>query len=612
MNEIKVICIPMRKTILEKSAEILVRHWKKQTRVEIKVCDMPPEADGVVLVMTAGLTGKWKEAFERFTPDADALKDDGYILKSVKWNGRGQIVAAGKSPTGTKQALYRLLREVQFEKGKVFFPDVAYKEEPFFGKRYVVYGDPSPNSLELLPEEDRKRAMFELWDKEKRLRYAEGIEAMGFNSMMATDESENYKVSGYLLKPEYWKQELINLYEHMGELGTWRIHFFWATFTGYPFIKERRVIHGKQADWGRGLNPDNPADKKIWQAHLESAIDYAPVINEVCTHWADPGGWEGETIEDALRIHERIMAEFQKGNHKATSLFSIWSLHADNKLMTQPDSFEKIISGKILSPDVGIATHGRVDMVQAKAIKKAGRRCGPWVWYLADYEIVPSLHIHTRWLDEYFMNLPQEAAEVTDFHGMDNNSHSFNMASLYVGARKLWNPYVDSDTLLREFCCLVFGPKLADSMFHAYSVIAEVRCGNDDYGELYSSAGMPGRYSWHKPFLPIFCDLRSHELLVRDAIDDLKAASVDNDWISRLILPVEPEVMLEDVKIHLREILRYVKYRRECLNVYKGKDKITNLPVWRKSKTKGRLLFMERHNANRVLKILNAGEKLRR
>jgi hypothetical protein len=507
---------------------------------------------------------------------------DGYRVGSVSLPEGAAWEIGAATEMGLKQGLWRLLREVDLEPSTVSMPKrLAVAEHPFFAQRYCKLSTPLIWYRYLTPGEER--FAYQWWEREERLRYVTSLDMMGFNALQVADEGGEQYATRFERRGDYWKKELEELLSHAGRLGLHRILFVWAASAAHPYIKSS--IPGTFA---KGLNPNDAEEGPLWEAHLDHVAGYAPFIEEVLTHWGDPGGYEGATIEDAQRLHMTIWERFQRKNPEVASLFSLWMLHSPRYGKWKGyEGPETILKGGILPKEVGLAMHARIRMDEAKQIKGAGRRCGPWVWYLADNEVFPALHVHTGWMDEYFQGLPVQAAEIVDFHGIELNCHLLNLASVYVGSRKLWDPYRRADECLEEFCSLTFGPKAGSAVCAGYQAVAQSRC-ISDYGLreqilAVSDSRDPQQYMGSP---------RSELEILDKALEKVRGLEPDLGWIPRLPLPLEPQSLIEDLTAHLEEIRKYARFRMDLQAVQRGEKTQESLSDW--NRPDGYLLAAEK------------------
>jgi len=294
-------------------------------------------------------------------------------------------------------------------------------------------------------------------------------------------------------------------------------------------------------------------------AHYRAQSRHAPHFDHFITHWGDPGGCRGGkcTFDVTMKLHNRILAAFRKRNPDIESTFSLWSMHMPEFGGKWPGykSVETVLKAGILPAEVGVAMHGRFRLKEARAIVASGRRAGVWAWYLADDEVMPSLHVHTKVMGEYFNALPAEASRLLDWHSLDSNCHLLNVPGLYVGAQLLVDPSRNADGLLREFCGRAFG-KAGDGFATGLSAVARTRCQSDYMRLARLLVGLTFRGAPDEHEQP-----ETHLRIVRAARKVVDRLKVDKSYRSDLPLVIDAARFLKELRIHLRAIEQYAAFR---------------------------------------------------
>lgn len=579
-----ILCVPNGR-VVGYAADQLVGFWNRSCDAAIAVREglrgnLKP---GWCLVTTGGTESQGADrAFDGFSITTLQLPE------GIAWQ------VDGASQMGAKQGLWHLLREADLRPGSVGLPKMMRLTlTPAFRQRYFMLSTPGLWNRFLSDSENR--FMYQTWPSEARRGYVTALDMMGFNMIQVSDELGERYALRFRKTRRWWQHQLIDLLEHAGLLGLHRLLFIWAVSVALPELGDRPNV-----DFTRGYNPDDPDDRQVWIDHLEHLARYAPYLEEILTHWCDPGGFEGATIEDAQRIHLRIWRRFQREKPSIRSIFSLWMLHhygygrwAGYK---GPDT---ILRGETLPTEVGLAMHGRIDEDVAKRIHASGRRCGPWVWYMADNEIFPGLHVHTRSLDDYFAALPDNIGEIVDFHGVELNCHQLNHASVYVAARKLWDPTDPADRILDEYCHLVFGPRAASALAGGYRAVAETRC-RTEYGHRDVILGNVH----HSTEQYIGEDPEGECEMIESVLETLKQTEIDTNWISRIPLPSTPIQMREDLMQHLEEIQRWASWRAKIHRSQENDGGEVEISDWQRPD--GYLLLPEKIEVERYFRERDA------
>ena len=426
--------------------------------------------------------------------------------------------------------------------------------KPFFATREVTLSDPF-DAYVIKSRALQRRYAYQLWPMERLKRYIDMLCEFGFNSVMMTDLAEDYECFGYQLTPKAWMAKLHALCRYAKSKGMTRTLFVWGTGP-----VDQTGSRGKLLDWSFWYPcPCVPGGQAALDRHYRYQALHAPHFDHMISHWGDPGGCRGGhcTIRTAMHLHNQMAAAFRKRNPEIESTFSLWVMHLPEFGGRWPgyESVRTILDAGILPRDVGLAQHGRFRLAEARAIAESGRRAGVWTWYLADNEIDPSIHVHTRRLGEYFNRMPREASRLISWHSMDSNTHLLNVPDLYMGAQLLIDPARDAGELLREFCRRAFG-KAADGFAAGLSAIARTRCQSDYLRLARLLSGLPFRGAPDEYEHP-----DRHLRIVRAARKVVDRMKPDACFKPDFPLILDAAEFLEEIRLHLRAIEQYAVFR---------------------------------------------------
>jgi len=430
-------------------------------------------------------------------------------------------------------------------------------KQPFIRTREAILSDPY-DAYVVNTRAIQQKYVYQLWPLKRIFRYIDMLAEFGFNSVMLTDTAEDYCSTGYQLSRQQWTQKLHAICAYAKTKGMRRTLFVWGTGAvagDYSKIKKDELL--SWTFWHPC--PCVKGGNAALDRHYRTQARHAPHFDHLVTHWGDPGGCRGGkcTFNTAMELHNRMLAAFRRKDPDIASTFSLWSMHMPEFGGKWPgyESVQTVLQAGILPGDVGVAMHGRFRLKEARAIVNSGRRAGVWAWYLADDEVMPSLHVHTKVMGEYFNALPPEASRLVSWHTIDSNCHLLNVPGLYVGAQLLVDPSRNADRLLREFCSRAFG-QAGEGFATGLSAIARTRC-QSDYMRLarllvgLTFKGAPDEHEQPEKHLRI---VRA----ARKVVDRLK---VDKSYRSDLPLIIEPAVFLKELRVHLCAIEQYAAFR---------------------------------------------------
>jgi hypothetical protein len=402
---------------------------------------------------------------------------------------------------------------------------------------------------------------YELMPLRQLKRYVDLVAEFGFNSLQLHELWESYETVGWRISPRALRAKLRALadYAHSRRMTT--TLFVWGS--GPVDIYANR---GNMNDWHKWENIcpcSSRGSMRILRDHYERQAALAGHFDHFISHWADPGGCQGGKCDfrTALRLHNEMVRHLRRVNPRIASTFSLWFFGAAGVPGCENwpgyGGFEDILDAGILDESVGFAQGGRLEITEARRIAKAGRRLGVWAWYLADNEICPSLHVHTKIMGDYFGALPAEASRLAEWHTIDSNCHVLNLASLYVAGGFLKDPRADGRAALRAFAEFAFGPHISGAVFEGLAAVAATRCATD-YRRV--KAPLDGK--------PISSDLgdereapERHLRIARKGLAVMKNIRPDGGFRSPLEGFADPALFLNALRSHLERIAEYAEFR---------------------------------------------------
>jgi len=449
--------------------------------------------------------------------------------------------------------------------------------KPFIRTREAILSDPYDPYVANTPAIQRKY-VYQLWPLKRIYRYIDMLAEFGFNSVMLMDLAEDYACMGFRLSPREWGEKLNAISDYARSKGMSRTLFVWGSGAVDPNTDKNALLGW--TFWHPC--PCVKGGNEALDRHYRAQAMHAPHFDHFITHWGDPGGCRGGkcTFKTTMELHNRMLAAFRKKNPDIASTFSLWAMHMPDFGGKWPgyESVDTVLKAGILPADVGVAMHGRFRLSEARAIVATRRRAGVWAWYLADDEVMPSMHVHTKVMGEYFNSLPAEASRLVSWHTVDSNCHLLNVPGLYVGAQLLIDPSRNADSLLREFCDRAFG-KAGEGFAAGLLAIARTRC-QSDYMRLarllvgLTFRGAPDEHEQPEKHLRIVA-------AARKVVDRLK---IDKSHKSDLPLIIEPAQFLKELRIHLRAIQEYAAFRSAFAKAMRRGSPITESTMPRVSK----------------------------
>jgi hypothetical protein len=621
------IILPPQGDISHQAGVILQRYLSQVTRSEIPMCSASTETPSEATILVIGNSERNPLANRvGFYQDWTGIRPDGYALRTLRRGSQTFVVAAGCDAEGDLNAVFRLMRKAIVCGHRVSFADCDLVLSPFIKAREVIMGNAVPwdpfHVESEIPVNERvrtydvlydtpacqlnfadrttdqaqgpkvalrrvvERYCLEAWSAERAKRYVLQMNASGFNSIQLYDEWETYLHSGCLTTRRQWREQILRMIRQARDLGN-RVTL--QTWGGKSWKQNGiRVI----SDWDDPLcdepvvfpKPEpfsspcwhDPTDRRAIEDHLHYLSGYISHVDHVISHYADPGGCNlnGCTIGTAVELMNHQVDVFRAVNPRIQATFNTWPLTSKvtgyrlenvHHRSTWNRTFSWWHFAQVvrrLHPEIMIANR-RHERQVADCCRRWGRKYGIWDWYSSDQEITASLHVEAERLGRQFSSIADEASMDLEYYSVPNNCHGLSGATIYIAGQLLWTPRRDPFEILREFCQCVFGPKCAEAFYRGYEAVARIRNrdveGDPAFDDSYLGAGTP--------------DPRADAEQSGAALEALRNATPDPEWVSRIPMATKAEDLREDLMDHLTMIHQYSLFR-EALRKLLPKSRI--------------------------------------
>lgn len=494
---------------------------------------------------------------------------ESFMVAPIVRDGRAIWIVAGRTDQGIKQGIYHVLRNVRVRDEKLLLPGETVRSAPFISLRGSHLGGYTRRVFDLKEPNAKGAAVaatpeqmasnhWEYWEPARITDYIDMLDFFGYNLVetpprpftnveSATSESERKKA----------RRRLNAFLDRVRQNGL------------RYMLKFNGTLFGR-----RGPVPYGPDTGEQYERHYRRIAELAgPHADMVLTHWVDAGGWANTpehpcTIDLLQDLHMQIDAEFNRVNPEMGSVLSLWFLdHRAYQKWVGYQGVDTILESEKVPARVGLAMSRTYRPKEARKIVRAGHKAGVWGWYIADHELVYTMHVHTHPLKEYFQELPEEAAKLLNFHTLSNCQAETNLYSIYVGARMMWNPRQDPEVYLREIARLIYGPAREEAVFQGLKAIADVRCGKKCGG--YWNPGPKSEAGTVYDGTESFNGVLNFDQACEQALsawDGLKDVEVDTGYTPPIRFHRPLETLLAELKGHVEAVATYMqvlKDRRE-------------------------------------------------
>lgn len=418
------------------------------------------------------------------TIDVPGDRADAYHLRVVRQDKHTVIAVAGRSTTGAKYGVYRLMEEMELSQGSAAVSDLDLAISPFFKTRSV-----SLFNVWRVPVEVVRRCNLESWPAERIQRAIDAYDVLGFNAVETHDRfHEDFLKAVYGITREQWREKVYALCDRAHEDGMTVFLRLWGNSVALPVsgLKDGYTPFGFV-----NLAPDIPAERNRWETEIRdyASRSYAAHVDHLIGHWADAGGihpGSHATIKDAMLLHNELRAAFRAINPKIETSFNLWNMARPQGRRGWPGYVDHrtITTAGVLAKDMIIAQATRARSLPysekvTREILADGYRAAVWTWRRGDTEVRlsdPGLRIRIHGImSDYFHGLPASASQL-EWHNIERNQHGLaNDVNYYIASKLMWDPKADEDAALNKYCALVFGKANAAPVAEAFLTIEDSR-----------------------------------------------------------------------------------------------------------------------------------------
>lgn len=491
----------------------------------------------------------------------DPSSSESFTIQPASGKRHSLLIITGQSDVGIKQGVYHLLRNLTRKGDRLLLLNPTIRSSPFLKLRVTHIGgytrqvaDPATGARLKVPQsatrEQNAVNLVHNWEPARLADYIDMLDMFGYNGIEFPPAL--YRPSDNDATSTVRRRAVRQRITSNGIRAVLKLD-------GTLFDGEGSVPYGSDTE---------ARYHDYYRTRAEAA---AHDMDYVLTHWVDAGGWKSTpqhpcTIELLQDLHMQIDSHFKRVNPRIESILSLWALgNPQYQRWLGYQGVDTILGSGKIPKKIGLTMARIYKPDEARKISGAGHEPGVWGWYMADQELIYTMHVHSNRMKQYFSRLPANASRDVFFHSLDNCQRDTNLYSVYVGARLMWNPEADADALLREVARLVYGPKLEDPVFNALKAIADVRCGDvtcKGYWNPLTTRTATTALRDSQTSNGILWFSEAHEQSQR-AWTGLRNVQIDRTYIPPLPLHREPGVLLDQLKAHVEAIAAYMQFLRQ-------------------------------------------------
>jgi len=398
-------------------------------------------------------------------------RDEAYALRVSPAGGRSVVCLTGKTGSGLRAAVARLVGRVQNDGRTLRTAPGLERTDPFILLRLMNVGQAARRQA--APGSRFQDANYETWKLDRIRAYPEMIWQLGYNGIQV-DECRGYgSISG-------------------AELARAR-----TAVQTVSRAARARHMYVSLSQWGDTLFDEsityswnNPKEQAVMRDFIKDmAQAYGALADNVAVRICDPGGCTRDGCDlykTPQQITSAYLQEFRKVNPHITVTLSLWynfdfwkcsprkvdmsNLGVQNQAYGQPiPDGAKFLDSTFMPGDVGIALHRVYNEDQADMVVASGRPVDIKGWYIGDGEMNNNISLTMTTVDKLFSAYPAKAHQQVRSQTVEMCFHGWpQVINHYIAAHKLIDNHRPLLELEREFCTAAFGPQNAEAMVHLY------------------------------------------------------------------------------------------------------------------------------------------------
>lgn len=529
---------PLETRVLERLSDYAANVTGRAAVAVASLKSVPSDRPAIVLV-----NGRVRSPIALGKPGSHP---ESFLLATGNVGKRPVVVAAGKTDLGLKRAVQRMIIVSRQEPGVLVIPPLRLSESPWIRSREWTVCPWVPDNVRGMfynPYADKRMNIYLYGDK-RLADYVEMFDWFGYSGAQLMETSYNYKVFGSVEDAHAFQKRLArSLRDHGQQVSVWT----WsAEFNFGGWVDPDNVYDpapGKTA-W------EDPRVHRTFERYYDIYADLAPYADRFVCHFFDPGRLTSHS--DVFKYAKLLESKVKARNPKVEMAIDSWAQKpdylvelADNGLgdyLLLPVAFPELYSG-----DAREKLHDQA--------RKLGLRLGIWGWYTTEYETdqLASMYVNARLLKGFYNEIRNGAYkhQPVEYWSEMEATRLVNIFSMYAAARLLWNPDLDPHDILVELTEGVWGPRNGPEVLRAVELIADVRTGPTWETYWWTRAG--------------------HRVGTADTSEDLRRASrsiaelsamkTDKAFVPKFPLPYPPEVFIELMLPHLRQIKLFAEFR---------------------------------------------------
>lgn len=472
--------------------------------------------------------------------------DEAFALRSDHVEGHPLVIAQGHTDRGLKRAVQRLIFASRQEPDALIVPALDERQQPWIPRREWTACPWTPNAVRGVfynPYADSRLDIFR-YDDARLAAYVEMLDWLGYSGCQLMETCYTYSVFGSVEAAQEWQTKVARALRDNGqEASLW----VWAAqFTGFGW-RDPDVVYQPQS----GLSAfDDPAVRRGFEKYYDHYARLAPYLDRMIGHFFDPG--ELRDRADVFRYMRLLEQKAKAANPRIQMGIDCWAADPNYLLELAENGFGDYLLLPVALPE--LYKPGDRERLHARAAELK-LRLGIWGWYTTEYETdqLASMYVNAHLLKDFYGQLRQRALarHPVEYWSEMEAHHLNNIYTMYAAAQLLWNPERDPDAILAEITDAIWGPRNGREVLAALQLIQDVRT-----GPTWET------YWWTRPTHRVGTgDPEEDRRRATASLEALSSMVPDATYVPKLPLPYPPEVLVDLMIPHLRQIQLYSEFR---------------------------------------------------
>jgi hypothetical protein len=484
---------------------------------------------------------------------APANSPEAFTIETRAVEGHEAVVVVGKTESGLKRGVQRLIMASQQRSTGLIIPDLKTAQSPWIAHREWALAPWDPNFARGMfhnPNADKRLNVY-LYGDDQIANYVAMFDEFGFNGCQLLESCNGFHDHG---SPEAFQSVLQKYARAAHAQGEEVTDWVWAAqFDGYGWVDPAVTYHAQ-----KGMTAyDDPKVRATFEKYYDLYAALAPDVDRLIAHFFDPGSLSREDVFSCLGL---LRDKFRARNPRIKLAVDFWAVANGDQGKAAADYMQELADhgfGDALLLETSLPSFWPAGQREAlhEAAKRRGLQLGVWGWYTTEMETdqMPTMHVNAHLLSRFYRQIKDgvDRIQPLTYWSEMEAYHLNDIFTMYAAAQLLWNPERDPDQILREIADGIYGARNGEAVYRALKLIEDTRS-----GPTWDT------YWWSRPGYRLgTADPASDLRRADDAIAAFEAMTPDRAFVPKFRLPFPPATWIELTLPHLRQIRRFADFR---------------------------------------------------